>query len=276
MQRTGTTIQAARVDLLPASRQGLAALLLALTLSFVWAGHARAGDDATPKTGADAMDAYIKANPVDKSNAKWKTQLKRPPKVSFDPGKKYYWLMDTNVGNMKIELLPDVAPMHVSSTIYLTQIGFYDDTIFHRVIPNFMAQGGDPLGTGRGGPGYKYAGEFSPKAKHDTPGILSMANAGPGTDGSQFFLTFAATPHLNGKHTVFGRVVEGKGTMKELEKYGSSPRGTTTRELKIVKADSCLKSAKRWPTRPSTHSSRNKTSTPRARAGRPACPSRPS
>ncbi len=236
MQRIETTtILSKRGEHLLASRQGLAALLMALALSFLWAGHARAGDDATPKTGVDAMDAYIKANPIDKSKANWKTRLTKPPKVSFDPSKKYYWLMDTNVGNMKIELLPDVAPMHASSTIYLTQIGFYDDTLFHRVIPNFMAQGGDPLGTGRGGPGYKYAGEFSPKAKHDKPGILSMANSGPGTDGSQFFLTFTATPHLNGKHTVFGQVVEGKGTMKELEKYGS-PRGTTTRELKIVKA----------------------------------------
>ena len=237
MQRSETTtILSKRDEHLLASRQGLAALLMALALSFVWAGHARAGDDATPKTGVDAMDAYIKANPVDKSKANWKSHLTKPPKVSFDPSKKYYWLMDTNVGNMKIELLPDVAPMHASSTIYLTLIGFYDDTLFHRVIPNFMAQGGDPLGTGRGGPGYKYAGEFSPKAKHDKPGILSMANSGPGTDGSQFFLTFTATPHLNGKHTVFGQVVEGKGTMKELEKYGSSPQGKTTRELKILKA----------------------------------------
>jgi peptidyl-prolyl cis-trans isomerase B (cyclophilin B) len=237
MQRTETTtIQSKRGEHLLVSPQGLAALFLTLALSLVWAGHARAGEPEKPDTGVGAMDAYIKANPVDKSNAKWKTSLTKPPKVSFDPSKKYYWLMDTNVGNMKIELLSDVAPMHVSSTIYLTSIGFYDDTIFHRVIPNFMAQGGDPLGVGTGSPGYKYSGEFSPTAKHDKPGILSMANAGPGTDGSQFFLTFVATPHLNGKHTVFGQVVEGKGTMKELEKFGSSPRGTTTRELKILKA----------------------------------------
>jgi len=127
----------------------------------------------------------------------------------------------TNKGKMKIKLMPDVAPMHVSSTIYLTRLGFYDDTIFHRVIPGFMAQGGDPTGTGRGGPGYKYDGEFDASVKHNKPGILSMANAGPGTDGSQFFLTFVKTPHLNGKHTIFGQVVEGMGTLKELEKFGS-------------------------------------------------------
>jgi cyclophilin family peptidyl-prolyl cis-trans isomerase len=110
--------------------------------------------------------------------------------------------------------------MHASSTIYLTRVGFYDGVAFHRVITNFMAQGGDPLGNGRGGPGYKYQGEFDPKVKHDKRGILSMANAGPGTDGSQFFITFGPTPALNGRHTVFGEVVEGQGTLDEIEKLG--------------------------------------------------------
>jgi cyclophilin family peptidyl-prolyl cis-trans isomerase len=104
-------------------------------------------------------------------------------------------------GPIDVKLLPDVTPMHASSTIYLTRLGYYDGLAFHRVIPGFMAQGGCPLGTGTGGPGYEYDGEFSPTVKHDKPGILSMANRGPGTDGSQFFLTFvprrtstAATP----------------------------------------------------------------------------------
>jgi cyclophilin family peptidyl-prolyl cis-trans isomerase len=155
--------------------------------------------------------------------------------VSFDAGHTYYWLLDTSVGNVKIKLFPDVAPMHVSSTIYLTRLGFYDDVAFHRVITGFMAQGGDPLGRGTGGPGYQYAGEFDPSVKHDKGGLLSMANAGPGTDGSQFFLTFVATPWLDGKHTLFGEVVEGMGTLKELEKRGNR-QGKTSEPLAIQSA----------------------------------------
>ena len=179
-----------------------------------------------------AIDGFIAEQKIDKSSSKWKTSLTKPPKVDFDASKTYYWNLDTNVGKIKVKLLPGVAPMHVSSTIYLTRLGFYDDIVFHRVITGFMAQGGDPLGVGRGGPGYKYAGEFDKSARHDKPGILSMANSGPGTDGSQFFLTFKATPHLDDKHTVFGEVVEGMGTVKELEKRGSR-QGKPTEPLSI-------------------------------------------
>ena len=137
---------------------------------------------------------------------------------------------------MVVELKPDVAPMHVTSTIYLTLLGFYDDVVFHRVITGFMAQGGDPTGTGTGGPGYQYDGEYSPKAKHDKRGILSMANTGrPTTDGSQFFLTFGPTPHLDGKHTVFGEVVGGNSTLDRLEERGSGS-GRTSEKLMIQKA----------------------------------------
>ena len=110
--------------------------------------------------------------------------------------------------------------MHVSSGIYLARLGYYDGLTFHRVIPRFMAQGGCPIGSGSGGPGYQFEGEFDAKVKHDKPGILSMANAGPGTDGSQFFLTFLPTPHLDGRHTVWGEVVDGKDTLKALEGKG--------------------------------------------------------
>ena len=168
-----------------------------------------------------AIDEFIEKQQVDKSKSGWKTSLTRPPKVEFEADKTYYWNLDTNVGNMKIKLYPDVAPMHVSSTIYLTRLGFYDGVVFHRVITGFMAQGGDPLGRGSGGPGYQYAGEFDSKVRHEKGGLLSMANAGPGTDGSQFFLTFKETPWLDGKHTLFGEVVEGMGTVQELEKRGS-------------------------------------------------------
>lgn len=112
-------------------------------------------------------------------------------------------------------------------------LGFYNDIQFHRVITDFMAQGGCPDGNGRGGPGYKYTGEFSPEAKHDRPFLLSMANAGPGTDGSQFFLTFKATPWLDNKHSIFGEVVEGQEVVRTLEKAGS-PTGKTTEPLSMV------------------------------------------
>ncbi|MDP6980550.1 MAG: peptidylprolyl isomerase [Myxococcota bacterium] len=187
--------------------------------------------------GVEAIRDFISGAPINKDDkGAWKQRLPTPPKVPFDKSKKYFWLLETNVGSMKIELLADEAPMHASSTIYLTELGFYDDVVFHRVIPGFMAQGGDPTGSGRGGPGYKYAGEFGGDSKHDGPGVLSMANAGPGTDGSQFFITFKATPHLNERHTVFGRVVEGMGTVRELEKNGSPGRGTPKQDLRIRKA----------------------------------------
>jgi cyclophilin family peptidyl-prolyl cis-trans isomerase len=186
-------------------------------------------------SGVEAIEAFIGEQNVDKSKPSWKEGLSKPTLQSFDASKSYYWKLDTNVGEIKVKLLADVAPMHVTSTIYLTKLGFYDDVIFHRVISGFMAQGGDPTGTGRGGPGYKYAGEYDPKVKHDKGGLLSMANSGPNTDGSQFFLTFVATPHLNGKHTIFGEVVGGMGTVKELEKYGSR-RGKPSKQLLIEKA----------------------------------------
>ncbi len=177
-----------------------------------------------------AIDTFIAKQGIDKGSRDWKTNLSKPPKVKFDPSASYFWNISTNVGDMKIKLMPDIAPMHVSSTIFLARLGFYDDVIFHRVIDRFMAQGGDPIGRGTGGPGYEYAGEFSPRARHDRPNLLSMANAGPGTDGSQFFLTFVPTPHLDDNHTIFGEIVEGSETMSELEKRGSRS-GTTSEKL---------------------------------------------
>ena len=190
---------------------------------------------STGDAAVDSIDAFIAEQKIDKSSSAWKQRLPKPPKASFDASKRYYWLLDTNVGAIKIRLMPEVAPLHVSSTIYLTRLGFYDDVIFHRVITGFMAQGGDPTGTGTAGPGYEYKGEFDRKVKHDGPGKLSMANRGPGTDGSQFFLTFVPTPHLDGKHTIFGEVVEGMGTVRELEKRGSRS-GRPTERLVIERA----------------------------------------
>jgi len=190
------------------------------------------GNDAK---GVEAIEAFIAEQNIDKSGGQWKQKLPRPPKVEFESAKTYKWLLETNVGNISVQLMPDVAPMHVSSTVYLTKLGFYDGVVFHRVIPGFMAQGGDPTGTGSGGPGYQYGGEFDKSVKHTKGGMLSMANAGPGTDGSQFFLTFKETPWLDGKHTIFGEVVEGGGTLKELEKRGTRA-GRPTEKLLIERA----------------------------------------
>jgi cyclophilin family peptidyl-prolyl cis-trans isomerase len=181
------------------------------------------------------IDQFIAQQKIDKTGATWKTSLPKPPKLAFTVGKKYVWVLETNKGVIKIVFKPDAAPMHVSSTIYLTRLGFYDGLSFHRVIPGFMAQGGDPLGNGTGGPGYKYEGEFAPTAKHDKAGILSMANAGPGTDGSQFFITFAPQTRLDGGYSVFGEVSDGIDVLKKLEAAGS-PSGKTSEPLTITKA----------------------------------------
>ena len=136
---------------------------------------------------------------------RWST----PPALQIDPKKKYKAHMETDKGTMVIELFADKTPNTVNSFVFLSREGFYEGVIFHHVIANFMAQGGDPTGSGMGGPGYKFGDEFHPSLKHDKQGILSMANAGPGTNGSQFFITHGPTPHLDNRHSVFGQVIEG-------------------------------------------------------------------
>jgi cyclophilin family peptidyl-prolyl cis-trans isomerase len=133
----------------------------------------------------------------------------KPPSGSLDTTKSYRAHLKTEKGEILCELYANEAPLSVENFVNLARAGFYDGTTFHRVIRGFMAQAGDPTGTGRGGPGYQFRDEFSPGLRHDGAGVLSMANAGPGTNGSQFFITYAPTPHLDGRHTVFGRVVSG-------------------------------------------------------------------
>ena len=125
--------------------------------------------------------------------------------------------LETSKGNIVLELTPDKTPLTVASFVNLVQRGFYNGLTFHRVIPDFMIQGGDPDGMGSGGPGYRFEDEFDSSLRHTGPGILSMANAGPGTNGSQFFITHVETPWLDGKHSVFGKVVSGQDVVDSIQ-----------------------------------------------------------
>ena len=180
----------------------------------------------------NALDQLVSSAKVDTSVSGWRTRLAKPEVLEFTPGETWRARMTTSKGEVVIRLLPEAAPMHVTSFAYLARLGFYDGLPFHRVITRFMAQGGCPLGSGTGGPGYRFDGEFKSGLKHDKPGILSMANAGPGTDGSQFFLTFVPTPWLDGKHTIFGEVESGEKTLAALEACGSSS-GSTSEKLML-------------------------------------------
>ena len=153
----------------------------------------------------------------------FKDEGKMPPMLK-DTGKKYTATIEVEgKGKLVLELFAKDVPIAVSNFVYLATKGYYDGCTFHRVIPGFMAQGGDPTGTGTGGPGYKFVDEFHPALKHDKPGILSMANGGPNTNGSQFFITFAPTPHLDGMHSVFGQVIQGMDVL-----LGITPRDPAT------------------------------------------------
>ena len=132
-------------------------------------------------------------------------QYSVPPAMTLDDSKSYSATFKTNHGDIEIELFRSQAPVTVNNFVFLARDGFYNDVIIHRVIPGFMIQGGDPDGTGMGGPGYKFQDEFDTSLTFGTTGILAMANSGPATNGSQFFITFVPTPHLNGKHTIFER-----------------------------------------------------------------------
>lgn len=159
------------------------------------------------------------------SSKQWKT----PPTMQIDAKKSYVATMETNRGTMELELYPEFAPKTVNNFVFLSEQGFYDGISFHRVINDFMIQGGDPTGTGSGGPGYRFEDEVvGNPLKHET-GVISMANAGPNTNGSQFFITHSPQPHLNGKHTVFGKVTEGQDVINAIRK-GDTMTKVTIRE----------------------------------------------
>jgi len=203
----------------------LTALIMGLSLSFV----------------ANAEEAKPTAPP------------KAETKAAAKKGKKMYVIMDTTMGKIKIHLFKDEAPNTVANFVDLAEgrkewrdpksgekkkTHFYDGLVFHRVIPKFMIQGGDPLGNGTGGPGYTFKDEFHPNLKHTKPGMLSMANAGPNTNGSQFFITVAPTPFLDGKYSIFGEVVEGYDVVEAISNVPrdmSNDRPKTEVKVKSVK-----------------------------------------
>ena len=150
-----------------------------------------------------------------------------PPPMTIDTSKQYSATIETGKGNIVLELFASDVPVTVNNFVFLSREGFYDGTTFHRVIPDFMAQGGDPTGTGTGGPGYKFADEFT-KHTH-VAGALSMANSGPNTNGSQFFITYTPQPHLDRKHSVFGKLALGTKTLKAL-KNGDNIKSITIEE----------------------------------------------
>lgn len=159
---------------------------------------------------------------------------KNPPEMNIDPKKEYSAELNTDVGKIKIKLFADKAPITVNNFVFLAKEGYYNDTIFHRVINDFMVQGGDPTGTGMGGPGYKFSDEFHPSLNHDKPGILSMANAGPNTNGSQFFITHVPTPWLDKKHSVFGEVTDGMNVLLSIPARDPSRRNSPAVKLLSV------------------------------------------
>ena len=143
-------------------------------------------------------------------------QWNAPPEMQIDADKHYLVTMETDRGTIELELYPEYAPQTVNNFVFLAEEGFYDGVTFHRVISNFMIQGGDPTGTGTGGPGYRFGDEVRGNPlKHET-GVISMANAGPNTNGSQFFITHGPQPHLDGNHTVFGKVISGQDVVDSI------------------------------------------------------------
>ncbi len=162
-------------------------------------------EPVSPALPADGSRPLAGIDPIQREG-----MFNTPPAMQLEEDVDYLARISTEQGDILIDLFEDQVPNTVNNFVVLAGLGFYDNTTFHRVIADFMAQAGDPTGTGRGGPGYRFADEFVPTLTHDGPGVLSMANAGPNTNGSQFFITFVATPWLDGKHTIFGKVIEGE------------------------------------------------------------------
>jgi peptidyl-prolyl cis-trans isomerase B (cyclophilin B) len=160
---------------------------------------------------------YVEFVQVTWENMMNSKQWAREPEMKIEPEKTYLAVIETQKGKIELELYPQYAPKTVNNFYFLAREGYYDGITFHRVISDFMIQGGDPTGTGRGGPGYKFGDEFKGNPLKHEKGVISMANAGPDTNGSQFFITHSPQPHLDGKHTVFGKVVKGQDLVELIQ-----------------------------------------------------------
>lgn len=211
------------------SKKGIHGIILMVALALIFVGVLSVScgpppvNEPTPTATAsnsrpDVENETEEADDMGKGNALGPTgkSYSSPPPMTIDPGKEYTAVFETEKGEFRVRLFADKAPKTVNNFVFLAREGYYDDTTFHRVIPGFMAQAGDPTGTGAGGPGYTFEDEFHPELKHDGPGILSMANRGPDTNGSQFFITYESTPWLDGKHTVFGKVESGMDVVESI------------------------------------------------------------
>ncbi|HEY73362.1 MAG TPA: protein translocase subunit SecD [Thermoflexia bacterium] len=196
-----------------------------------------------PEPTEAAQEAAAGAPPMPENPADRNGMYSEPPAMQIDPNESYVATISTAKGDIVIELFADRAPNTVNNFVFLARQGFYDNTTFHRVIPDFMAQGGDPSGSGSGGPGYAFADEFHPELRHDQAGILSMANSGPDTNGSQFFITYAPTPHLDDMHSVFGQVIEGMDVLTALtprDPAAATSPGDTIEKITITTGEDAL------------------------------------
>lgn len=194
-------------------------VVLLMCFMLVAAGCASSNPAQPPKAADNAPQQMQNAKQPEQTSAK----------------KNSVALFETSMGNFKVELFEDKAPVTTKNFITLVNKGFYNGLIFHRVIDGFMIQGGDPNGNGTGGPGYKIPDEFHPDLRHSSEGILSMANAGPNTGGSQFFITLAATPWLDNKHAVFGKVIEGMDVVRAIGKVKTKAQDKPVQDVVIKK-----------------------------------------
>lgn len=189
-------------------------LILALIVWQVWPEpEAEPAADSTAATTVEGERPLAALTPAERNN-----YYTAPPEMTIDTSKTYEAIITTDKGEMRFELFDDQAPVTVNNFIFLANQGFYDGTTFHRVLADFMAQGGDPTGTGGGGPGYQFEDEFDDSLSFDRRGLLAMANSGPGTNGSQFFITFNGenSAHLTGLHTIFGELIEGDDVLSAI------------------------------------------------------------
>jgi cyclophilin family peptidyl-prolyl cis-trans isomerase len=204
---------------------GIALILVAVGAFILFGGGDEQTDAASPSVSAEpaptgaACDAKVPSTAEEE-----KPTFDAPPKMTIDPSKSYSATMVTSCGTIEIELLPEIAPEGVNNFVFLAKQGFYDGLTFHRIVADFVIQGGDPTGDGSGGPGYQFPTDTSPKETFDAPGVVAYANSGPDTNGSQFFITLAPTPNLDPpqQYTIFGTVTKG---MDVVEKIGAQPVG---------------------------------------------------